>query len=187
MPASTLFPDVFNAQRHPATLGPQHSALRQMNAPILTEAELATTLARVRAAGRTIAFANGVFDVLHVGHVRYLQDAARVADVLVVAVNGDASVRALKGETRPVMPEGERAEIVASIRGVDYVTIFHEKSPARLLGVLRPDFQCKGTDYTADSVPEADVVRAYGGRVVITGDPKDHSTTEILRKMQRPE
>lgn len=155
-----------------------------MNAPILTEPELATALAHVRAAGRTIAFANGVFDVLHVGHVRYLQDASRVADVLVVAVNADSSVRELKGESRPVMPERERAEIVAAIRGVDFVTIFSEKSPARLLGVLRPDFQCKGTDYTPDSVPEADVVRAYGGRVVITGDPKDHSTTELLRRMK---
>lgn len=156
-----------------------------MNAPILSETELADALERVRAAARTIAFANGVFDVLHVGHVRYLQDAARIAEVLVVAVNSDASVRAIKGEGRPVMPERERAEIVAAIRGVTFVTIFDEPSPARLLATLRPDFQCKGTDYTADSVPEAEVVRSYGGRVVITGDPKDHSTTEILRRMQR--
>jgi rfaE bifunctional protein nucleotidyltransferase chain/domain len=158
-----------------------------MNAPILTESELVPVVDRIRAAGRTIAFANGVFDVLHVGHVRYLQDAARVADVLIVAVNSDESVRAIKGEGRPVMPEHERAELVAAIRGVAYVTIFSEQSPARLLGVLRPDFQCKGTDYTPDSVPEGEVVRAYGGRVVITGDPKDHSTTGILRKMQRSE
>lgn len=157
-----------------------------MNAPILSEDELAAVLARVRAAGRTIAFANGVFDVLHVGHVRYLQGAARVADVLVVAVNSDASVRELKGPSRPVMPEQERAEIIASIRGVSYVTVFGERSPARLLSVLRPHFQCKGTDYTPDSVPEAEVVRAYGGRVIITGDPKDHSTTAILQKL-RPE
>jgi rfaE bifunctional protein nucleotidyltransferase chain/domain len=158
-----------------------------MNAPILTESELVPVVDRIRAAGRTIAFANGVFDVLHVGHVRYLQDAGRVADVLIVAVNSDESVRAIKGEGRPVMPEHERAELVAAIRGVAYVTIFSEQSPARLLGVLRPDFQCKGTDYTPDSVPEGEVVRAYGGRVVITGDPKDHSTTGILRKMQRSE
>ena len=158
-----------------------------MNAPIVSEPELAVALARVRAAGRTIAFANGVFDVLHVGHVRYLQDAARVADVLVVAVNSDASVRAIKGEGRPVMPEQERAEIVSAIRGVAWVTIFEESSPARLLGVLRPDFQCKGTDYTPDSVPEAEVVRSYGGRVVITGDPKDHSTTDLLHRMKRPD
>ena len=157
-----------------------------MNAPILDEAALSRALERERSAGRSIAFANGVFDVLHVGHIRYLQDAAKVADVLVVAVNSDASVRMLKGEGRPVMPEGERAEIVAAIRGVSYVTIFEEKSPARLLGALRPEFHCKGTDYTADSVPEAGIVRAYGGKVVIVGDPKDHSTTSLLEKMRRP-
>jgi D-glycero-beta-D-manno-heptose 1-phosphate adenylyltransferase len=144
---------------------------------------LLDAVARERNAGKRIAFANGVFDVLHVGHVRYLQGAAAVADVLVVAVNGDDSVRMLKGEGRPLTKESERAEIVAAIRGVAYVTIFHEKSPARLLQALKPDFQCKGTDYTPDSVPEADVVRAYGGKVVIVGDPKDHSTTEILRRM----
>jgi rfaE bifunctional protein nucleotidyltransferase chain/domain len=155
-----------------------------MNAPILSEPELVVAVERERAAGRTIAFANGVFDVLHVGHVRYLQDASRVADRLIVAVNSDASVRAIKGPARPVMPEGERAEIVAAIRGVAYVTIFGESSPARLLSLLKPEFQCKGTDYTPDSVPEAAVVRAYGGRVVIVGDPKDHSTTELLTKLK---
>lgn len=156
-----------------------------MNAPILTEPQLLDALAAERDAGKTIAFANGCFDVLHVGHVRYLQDAARVADVLVVGVNGDDSVRILKGEGRPVMPQEERAEIIAAIRGVSYVTIFDETSPARLLQTLKPDFQCKGTDYTADSVPEAEIVRSYGGKVVIAGDPKDHSTTEILAKMRR--
>lgn len=156
-----------------------------MNAPILSESDLATVLTKERAAGKSIAWANGVFDVLHVGHVRYLQDAARVADILVVGVNGDASVRMLKGPDRPLMPAAERAEIIAAIRGVAYVTIFDEKSPARLLQTLKPDFQCKGTDYTPDSVPEADIVRAYGGRVVIVGDPKDHSTTELLAKMRR--
>lgn len=156
-----------------------------MNAPILSERELLAALATERAAGNTIAFANGVFDLVHVGHVRYLQDAARVADVLVVGVNGDESVRALKGEGRPVMPEHERAEIISAIRGVSYVIIFHEKSPARLLGVLKPNFQCKGTDYTAESVPEAEIVRAYGGEVVIVGDPKDHSTSAVLEKMRR--
>lgn len=155
-----------------------------MNAPILTEPDLAAALERERSAGRTIAFANGCFDVLHVGHIRYLQDAARVADVLVVGVNGDASVRVLKGEGRPVMPAPERAEIVSSIRGVSYVTVFDEKSPARLLQLLKPDFQCKGTDYTPDSVPEGEIVRSYGGRVVIVGDPKDHSTTAMLEKMR---
>lgn len=154
------------------------------NAPILSEAELVTALEQERASGKTIAFANGCFDVLHVGHIRYLQDAARVADVLVVGVNADESVRELKGEGRPVMNEAERAEIISAINGVGYVTIFHERSPARLLGVLRPHFQAKGTDYTPDSVPEAEVVRSYGGQVVITGDPKDHSTTAILDKMK---
>ncbi|HEX6178907.1 MAG TPA: adenylyltransferase/cytidyltransferase family protein [Thermoanaerobaculia bacterium] len=155
-----------------------------MNAPILSESELAKAVEDDRRAGRTIAFANGVFDVLHVGHVRYLQAAAGVADRLIVAVNSDESVRSLKGEGRPVMREDERAEIVSAIRGVSYVTIFRESSPARLLGLLRPDFQCKGTDYTADTVPEAEVVRAYGGRVVIVGDPKDHSTTAILERLR---
>lgn len=155
------------------------------NAKILDEEALAAALEEERKAGRTIAFANGCFDVLHVGHIRYLQDAANVADVLVVGVNGDGSVRELKGEGRPVMPEHERAEIIAAIRGVSYVTIFDEKSPARLLQELKPDVQAKGTDYTAESVPEAEIVKAYGGRVVIVGDPKDHSTTAVLEKMRR--
>jgi rfaE bifunctional protein nucleotidyltransferase chain/domain len=154
------------------------------SAPILSEAELRGALARERSGGKTIAFANGVFDLLHVGHVRYLQEAAKEADLLVVAVNGDNSVRMLKGEGRPMMPERERAEIVAAIRGVDYVTVFHDKSPARLIGVLKPDVQCKGTDYTAESVPEAEAVKAYGGRVAIVGDPKDHSTTELLKRLK---
>ena len=152
---------------------------------ILSEADLREALARERAAGKSIAFANGVFDILHVGHVRYLLDAAKVADVLVVGVNGDESVRMLKGPDRPLMPAAERAEIISAIRGVAYVTIFDDRSPARLLQLLQPDFQCKGTDYTADSVPEAEIVKAYGGKVVIVGDPKDHSTTEMLAKLRR--
>ena len=155
-----------------------------MNAPVLTESALLETLAREREAGKQIAFANGVFDVLHVGHIRYLQDAAKVADVLVVGVNGDESVRMLKGPDRPLMPATERAELIAAIKGVAYVTVFEEKSPARLLQLLQPDFQCKGTDYTADSVPEAEIVKAYGGKVVIVGDPKDHSTTDLLARMR---
>ena len=154
------------------------------NAPIVDEVELLSTVEHERADGRTIAFANGCFDVLHVGHIRYLQAAAQEADVLIVGVNGDESVRTLKGEGRPVMNENERAELIAAIRGVSYVTIFRENSPARLLGVLKPNFHCKGTDYTPESVPEAEIVKAYGGEVVIVGDPKDHSTTEILRKMR---
>ena len=154
-----------------------------MNAPILNEQELASALAEARSRGKRIAFANGVFDVLHVGHVRYLQGAASIADVLVVAVNGDESVRALKGPGRPVMNEQERAELIAAIRGVSYVTIFHEESPSRLLEQLRPDFHAKGTDYTTDSVPECDIVRECGGQVVITGDPKNHSSTELIGKV----
>ena len=156
-----------------------------MPAPILTEPELHEALATERKQNHTVAFANGCFDVLHVGHIRYLQDAKKEADVLVVGVNGDDSVRALKGEGRPVMPASERAEIIAALDGVDYVTIFDERSPARLLGALKPDVHCKGTDYTADSVPERDVVRAYGGRVAIVGDPKEHSTSELLKKLRR--
>ena len=152
---------------------------------ILSEKGLELALAKERARGHTIAFANGVFDILHVGHIRYLQDSAKVADVLVVGVNGDDSVRMLKGEGRPVMPAAERAEIIAAIEGVDYVTIFDERSPARLLAVLQPDVHCKGTDYTVDSVPERDIVVAYGGRTAIVGDPKDHSTRDLLARISR--
>ena len=155
-----------------------------MNAPILTEPELIRVVADERERGRTIAFANGIFDLLHVGHVRYLQDASREADVLVVGVNSDDSARTLKGEGRPVTAERERAELVAAIRGVGYVTIFRDASPARLIAVIKPDVHCKGTDYTPETVPEREIVQAYGGRVAIVGDPKDHSTTELLRKMR---
>jgi rfaE bifunctional protein nucleotidyltransferase chain/domain len=155
-----------------------------VNAPILEERDLAEALTKERSAGRTIAFANGCFDVLHVGHLRYLQDAARQADVLVVGINGDQSVRELKGAGRPVMNEAERAELISAIRGVSYVTIFHDRSPGRLIGDLQPDVQCKGTDYTPESVPEAAIVRSYGGRVAIVGDAKEHSTTEMLQRMK---
>ncbi len=155
-----------------------------MNAPILTETELLRVANDERDRGKTIAFANGVFDVLHVGHVRYLQDASKEADVLIVAVNGDDSARSLKGEGRPVTNERERAELVSAIRGVSYVTIFHDSSPARLIAVLKPDVHCKGTDYTAETVPEREVVLSYGGRVAIVGDAKEHSTTDLLRKLR---
>ena len=155
-----------------------------MNAPIVTESELTQIVADAHRDGKRVAFANGCFDILHVGHIRYLQGAADVADVLIVGVNSDRSVHELKGEGRPVMPERERAEMISAIRGVSYVTVFDEKSPARILGTVKPDFQCKGTDYTPDSVPEAEVVRSYGGEVVIVGDPKDHSTSDVLRKLR---
>jgi rfaE bifunctional protein nucleotidyltransferase chain/domain len=153
-----------------------------MNAPILSEPDLLAAVARERAGKKRIAFANGIFDLLHVGHLRYLQGAAATADVLVVGVNSDGSTRMLKGEGRPVIPERERAELVSAIRGVAYVTIFEDRSPARLIAALRPEVHCKGTDYTAENVPEGEIVRAYGGTVVIVGDPKDHSTTDLIRR-----
>jgi D-glycero-beta-D-manno-heptose 1-phosphate adenylyltransferase len=134
-----------------------------------------------RARGETIAFANGCFDLLHVGHVRYLQAAADEADRLIVALNDDRSVAHLKGPGRPILPAEARAELVAALRGVDRVIVFSETTVADLLRAIQPDVHCKGTDYTVDSVPERDVVRAYGGRIAIVGDPKDHSTRDLLR------
>ena len=151
---------------------------------VLTRDALAAQVASDRAAGRTIAFANGCFDLLHVGHVRYLQAAAREADRLVVAINDDASVRALKGGGRPILNASDRAELVAALRGVDYVTVFSEPTVAPLLMALRPDVHCKGTDYTAETVPERETVAAYGGRVAIVGDPKDHSTHDLLSRIR---
>jgi rfaE bifunctional protein nucleotidyltransferase chain/domain len=151
--------------------------------PVITLPELEEIVASKRAAGRTIAFANGVFDLLHVGHVRYLQSAAQQADVLIVAVNADASVRRLKGEGRPILDERGRAELVAALRGVHFVIIFGDDTVGSLLDRLRPDVHCKGTDYTVESVPERAIVAAYGGRTVICGDPKDHSTRDLLRRI----
>lgn len=156
------------------------------SAPILERAALVSALDAERRAGRRIAFANGCFDILHVGHIRYLQAARDVADLLVVGINSDLSVRQLKGEGRPLAPEAERAEMIASLRCVDYVTIFPERRVDALLLALRPDFHCKGTDYTAESVPEAATVASYGGAIAIVGDPKDHSTTDIITKLKRP-
>jgi rfaE bifunctional protein nucleotidyltransferase chain/domain len=150
---------------------------------ILSREALADRVRRERECGRTVALANGCFDILHVGHVRYLQAAAREADVLVVAINDDRSVRELKGEGRPVLEAADRAELVAALDGVDYVVVFAEPTVGPLLQLLKPDVHCKGTDYTADTVPERDVVRAYGGRVAIVGDPKDHSTRDLLSRI----
>ena len=133
--------------------------------------------------GRTIALANGCFDILHVGHIRYLAGAAAEADRLVVAVNDDASVTSLKGPGRPVLSADERAELVAALASVDYVVVFSAPTVAELLDGLKPDVHCKGTDYTVDTVPERDVVRAYGGRTAIVGDPKDHSTRDLLDRL----
>jgi rfaE bifunctional protein nucleotidyltransferase chain/domain len=152
---------------------------------VVAREELARRLADERAAGRTIAFANGCFDLLHVGHVRYLESASREADILVVAVNDDESVKRLKGDGRPILPAADRAELVAALRCVDYVVIFPEPTVGPLLTSLRPDVHCKGTDYTVDSVPERDIVLGYGGRTAIVGDPKDHSTRELLSRIAR--
>jgi rfaE bifunctional protein nucleotidyltransferase chain/domain len=152
---------------------------------VLGEPALLDRAALARRSGRTIALANGCFDLLHVGHVRYLMGAAAEADVLVVAINDDVSVRALKGPDRPVMLAAERAELVAALEVVDYVLVFSGPTVGPLIAALEPDVHCKGTDYTADSVPEREVVRAYGGRTAIVGDPKDHSTRDLLARLRR--
>ena len=151
---------------------------------VLTEAQLVEAAASDRAAGRTIAFANGCFDLLHVGHVRYLQASAAEADRLIVAVNDDESVASLKGPGQPVLPAADRAELVAALRHVDYVVVFAGPTVERLLRTLEPDVHCKGTDYSVDSVPEREVVRAYGGRTAIVGDSKRHNTRDLLARIR---
>lgn len=150
---------------------------------ILRREELVRRINADRANGSRVVLANGCFDVLHVGHVRYLAGARELGDVLVVGVNSDEQVARLKGAGRPILPEIERAEIVAALESVTYVTIFTEPTVEELLLTLKPDVHAKGTDYTVDSVPERDVVRSYGGRVAIVGDPKDHSTSAILARL----
>ena len=150
---------------------------------VLSRESLAARVLDARASGRSVAFANGCFDLLHVGHVRYLEAAAQEADLLVVAINDDQSVRSLKGDGRPVLAAEYRAELVAALRCVDFVIVFAEPTVGPLLELLHPDVHCKGTDYTLDTVPERDVVRAYGGRVAIVGDPKGHSTRELLARI----
>ena len=147
---------------------------------ILSRAQLIERVAGDRAAGRTVALANGCFDLLHVGHVRYLQGARALGDALVVGLNSDASVRRLKGPGRPVMPAAERAELVAAVSGVDAVVVFEEDSADALIARLRPDVHAKGTDYTEQSVPERDTVHAMGATVAIAGDPKTHSTKDLI-------
>ncbi len=158
--------------------------MRKAAAKIGTLEDIAGRVEEARRAGKTVALANGVFDVLHVGHVRYLEGARAEADVLVVGVNADDSVRRLKGEGRPVQPAADRALLVAALRSVDHVVVFAEDDVGRLLLTLRPDVHCKGTDYTPETVPERDVVRSYGGRVAIVGDPKDHDTKALLRRIR---
>jgi D-glycero-beta-D-manno-heptose 1-phosphate adenylyltransferase len=150
---------------------------------VVTRDRLVDLVRADRRRGRTIAFANGCFDLLHAGHIRYLQAAAAEADRLVVAVNDDA-VAATKGPGRPILSATDRAEVVAALRGVDYVTIFPEATVTPLLELLQPDVHCKGTDYTVESVPERDTVLRYGGRIAIVGDPKDHSTRDLLARIR---
>ncbi len=152
---------------------------------VITLPELEKRVAELRRDGRKIAFANGHFDLLHVGHLRYLRGAREQGDVLIVGLNDDRSVAALKGEGRPVVPAAERAELLAALEPVDFVTVFGGDSPADLLTTLKPDVHCKGTDYgSPENVPEYQVVRAYGGRTVLVGDPKDHATTDIIKAVR---
>ena len=150
---------------------------------VVSREELAARVREARERGQKIVFANGCFDVLHVGHIRYLIGAKGLGDLLVVGVNGDEQVAIQKGPGRPVIPDTERAELVSSIAVVDYVTIFNEPTVETLLLLLQPDIHAKGTDYSEDTVPERDVVRSYGGRIAIVGDPKDHSTSAILSRI----
>jgi rfaE bifunctional protein nucleotidyltransferase chain/domain len=149
-------------------------------------AEVIRLVRQAQECGQVVVFANGCFDVLHVGHIRYLEGARREGDRLLVAINSDRSVRRLKGPERPVMNEQERAEVIAALGCVDWVIIFKDPTVDRLLETLRPDVHAKGTDYTEDSVPEKDTVLAYGGRVAIVGDPKNHSTRELLERIRKP-
>ena len=154
---------------------------RSITEKILNREQLKQRVAEWRAAGESLILANGGFDLLHVGHVRYLHAAKQLGGRLIVAVNSDESMRSLKGQGRPMIPAEERAEIIAALADVDAVVIFSEPDVRRLIHEIRPDIHAKGTDYTVETVPERDEVLAYGGRVVIVGDPKDHSSTEIIR------
>lgn len=156
---------------------------RRAAAKITTVDGLKDICAQARRAGKTIAFANGCFDLLHVGHVRYLQGARAEGDVLIVGVNADDSVKRLKGEGRPLQNEQDRALLVAALHAVDWVVVFPEDTVENLLLAIKPDVHCKGTDYTEDTVPERHVVKGYGGRVAIVGDPKDHNTSTLLARL----
>lgn len=152
---------------------------------VVSEAELKLELDRLRGSGRRVALANGHFDLVHVGHLRYLQAARREADTLVVAINDDDSVARLKGAGRPIVPAVERAELLAGFSVVDFVVVFSGDSPAPLLARLRPDVHCKGTDYgTPERVPEFEVVQRYGGRTILVGDPKDHATSDLIARVR---
>jgi rfaE bifunctional protein nucleotidyltransferase chain/domain len=159
--------------------------MRRAESKIVTRERLRKLLAAHKQRGQKIVFANGCFDVLHVGHVRFLEGARREGDVLVVAVNGDVSVRGLKGSGRPVLPEAARADLVAALRAVDYVVVFAEPNVEALLELLRPDVHAKGTDYTAETVPERATAARLGIRVAIVGDPKDHSTRGLFASVRK--
>jgi rfaE bifunctional protein nucleotidyltransferase chain/domain len=151
---------------------------------ILTLGRLTATLEARRQEGRTVALANGLFDILHVGHLRYLEGAASQADLLVVAINADASARALRGAPRPHVPQDQRAELLAGFECIDHVTIFEDLTVEPLLRAIRPDVHCKGTDYTEETVPEAEAAKELGIRIAITGDPKRHSTRALIDRIR---
>jgi rfaE bifunctional protein nucleotidyltransferase chain/domain len=155
------------------------------SAPILDRGQLIEAVDDARTRGKRIVLANGCFDLLHVGHLRYLAGAKALGDVLVVGVNSDAQAKKLKGEGRPFMPEMERAEMLAALRDVDLVTVFDEPTVESLIRSIRPDIHAKGTDYTKDNVPEREIIREVGGRVAIVGDPKDHSSSELIGVVRR--
>lgn len=150
---------------------------------ILSIADIKKIVLQEKKKGKKISLANGLFDILHVGHVRYLQAAKKLADILIVGINSDASAWRIKGEGRPIMNEAERAEIIAALSCVDFVTIFQEDDAVALITALKPHYHCKGTDYTEETVPEREAVKSYGGKVQITGDPKSHSTSDLIARI----
>jgi rfaE bifunctional protein nucleotidyltransferase chain/domain len=152
---------------------------------VFGRADIVEKVASARKEGARIVLANGCFDILHAGHVRYLEGARLLGDMLVVGINSDRHVARLKGKGRPILPEGDRAEIVAALEAVDLVTIFDEPTVTELLQAIKPDVHAKGTDYTEDTVPERDVVRSFGGQVRIVGDPKNHSTSELIGRFSK--
>ena len=157
--------------------------MQRETSPVLSRDELVERVDTLRDEGAKIVLANGCFDLFHVGHLRYLRGAAALGDVLVVAVNSDGQARKLKGEGRPYTTENERAEILAGLKCVDFVTIFDEPTVEQLLLSIKPEIHAKGTDYTTETVPEREIVRSYGGTVAIVGDPKDHSSTKIIQRL----
>jgi len=161
--------------------------MSDLSAPILNREKLVERVNDARDQGSKIVLANGCFDLLHVGHIRYLAGAKELGDVLVVGINSDRQAHTLKGEGRPFMPENERAELIAALKCVDFVTIFDEPTVEQLIRDIRPDIHAKGTDYTTETVPERDIIREVGGRVAIVGDPKDHSSTELIDKRGKGE